>query len=178
MTYACEGSCEELIIDSAYLPYDSYKPPPTKELRDVIDYCCSRKKQLIIGCDANAHYILWGSTGTNARGEGFMEYLVSLNLNIPSQGNEPTFVVQNRKEVLHKLYLHPQCNLFIFSSSFSLSQYVSPVYGHVITTSIYRELHTHKHPCRCKSNQIKGTLYNDVWIKRQQPPSKILKSFN
>jgi hypothetical protein len=35
---------EELIIASAYLPYDSDKPLPTKELRDNIDYCDSRKK--------------------------------------------------------------------------------------------------------------------------------------
>jgi hypothetical protein len=84
MTYTCGGSWEELIIASAYLLYDSDEPPPTKELRDVIDYCGSRKKQLIIGCDANAH-ILWGSTGTNSRGESFMEYLVSSNLNILKQ---------------------------------------------------------------------------------------------
>jgi hypothetical protein len=134
MTYAREGSCE---VDSAYLPYDSYKPPSTKEPRDVIDYCCSRKKQLIIGYDASVHHILWGSSGTNPRREDFMEYLVSSNLNITSQGNELTFVVHDRKEVLHKLYLHPKYNLFIFSFSFSLSQHVSAVYGHMITTSIF-----------------------------------------
>jgi hypothetical protein len=36
------------------------KNPPTKELRDIVDYCSSRRKQLIIGCDANAHHILCG----------------------------------------------------------------------------------------------------------------------
>jgi hypothetical protein len=70
---------EELIVASAYLPYDSDEPPPTKEVRDVIDYCTSRKKQLIIGCDANAHHILWGSTDTNPRGVSFMEYLITSN---------------------------------------------------------------------------------------------------
>jgi hypothetical protein len=53
---------------SAYLPYDSDEPPPTKEVRDITEHCQSRKKQLIVGCDANAHRILWGSTGTNPRG--------------------------------------------------------------------------------------------------------------
>jgi hypothetical protein len=48
MIYRCGESCEELIIISAYLPYNSDKPPPTKQLKGVIDYC-SRKKQLIIG---------------------------------------------------------------------------------------------------------------------------------
>jgi hypothetical protein len=59
-----------------------------------------QEKQLIIGCDANAHHILWGRTGTNPSGESFMRYLASLNLNILNQGNEPTFVIHNRKEVI------------------------------------------------------------------------------
>jgi hypothetical protein len=69
ITYTYGGGCEELIIASAYLPYDSDEPPETTEVRDITDYCCSRKKQLIIGWDANAHHILWGSIGTNPRGE-------------------------------------------------------------------------------------------------------------
>jgi hypothetical protein len=42
--YTYGGGCEELIVVSAYLPYDSNEPPPTKEVRDIIDYCYSRKK--------------------------------------------------------------------------------------------------------------------------------------
>jgi hypothetical protein len=42
------GSCEELIIASAYFPNNSDEPTPTKELRDIIDQCCSRKKELFI----------------------------------------------------------------------------------------------------------------------------------
>jgi hypothetical protein len=67
-------------------------------VRDITEYCHSRKKQLIIGCDANAHHTLWGSTGTNPR-ESLIEFLVSLNLNILNHANKPTFVVCNRKEV-------------------------------------------------------------------------------
>jgi hypothetical protein len=40
-----------------------------------------------------------GVTGTNPRGDSLMEFLVSSNLNILNSGNEPTFVVGNRKEV-------------------------------------------------------------------------------
>jgi hypothetical protein len=54
------GYCEEPIVASAYLPYDADKPRLTKEMRVINDYCYSRKKQLIIGCDDNAHHILWG----------------------------------------------------------------------------------------------------------------------
>jgi hypothetical protein len=82
--YTYGGGCKELIVASAYLPHDSDEPPPTKEVRDINDYCHSRKKQLIIGCDANAH---------------LMESLESSNLNILNHGNEPTTVVCNRKEV-------------------------------------------------------------------------------
>jgi hypothetical protein len=57
-TYTYRGGCEELIIASTYLPYDSEEPPPTKEMRYIMDYCQSRKKQLIVGCDANGHHIL------------------------------------------------------------------------------------------------------------------------
>ncbi|XP_023727683.1 uncharacterized protein LOC111875571 [Cryptotermes secundus] len=74
--YKYRGGSRELIVASvySYLPYDSDEPPPTKEMRDIVDYCYSRKKQLIIGCDANAHHILWGSTGTNPRGESLRNF--------------------------------------------------------------------------------------------------------
>jgi hypothetical protein len=50
--------------------------------------------------DAIAHHTLWGSTGSNPAGERLMEFLVSSNLNILNHGNEPTFVVCNRREVI------------------------------------------------------------------------------
>jgi hypothetical protein len=45
-----------LIVASAYLPYDSDETPPTTEMRDIIGYCHSRRKQLNVGCDANTHH--------------------------------------------------------------------------------------------------------------------------
>jgi hypothetical protein len=35
LTYG--GGYKELIVASAYLTYDSDEPPPTKEVRDIID---------------------------------------------------------------------------------------------------------------------------------------------
>jgi hypothetical protein len=99
MAYKCGGGCEELIIASSYLPHDSDEPLPTEERRNITGYCHSWKNHLIIGCDTNAHHILWGNTGNNPRGESFMEYLATLKLNI-NQGNKPTFVVHNRREVI------------------------------------------------------------------------------
>ena len=94
------GSIRDLIITSAYLPYDSDEPPPSGELRDVVNYCCRNNLQLIARCDANTHHIVWGSTGINPRESSLLQYLVSANLNILNKGNEPTFVVSNRQEVI------------------------------------------------------------------------------
>jgi exonuclease III len=58
VTYASDGGYEELIVTSSYLPYDSDEPPPSKEVRDIVEHWQDRKKQLIIGCDANSHHIL------------------------------------------------------------------------------------------------------------------------
>jgi hypothetical protein len=69
------------------------------EVRDITDYCHSSKKQLIVGCDANTQHIMWGSTSANPRGESFMKFLTSSNLNILKHGNKPTYVVCNRKKV-------------------------------------------------------------------------------
>jgi hypothetical protein len=43
---------------------------------------------------------LWGSTGTNPRGESVMEFLVSLNLNILNHGNE-TYLCGLQQEGIH-----------------------------------------------------------------------------
>jgi hypothetical protein len=76
ITYTYGGGCKELTVVSAYFPYDSHEPSPTKELSNIIDYCQSGKKKLIIGCDANAYHIrvLWGITGTNPRVESLMNF--------------------------------------------------------------------------------------------------------
>jgi hypothetical protein len=76
ITYTYDGSSMELIDASASLPYDSDEPTPTREVRNIIDNCHSRKKQLIMACEANVHHMLWESMGTNSRGESLMEFLV------------------------------------------------------------------------------------------------------
>jgi hypothetical protein len=37
ITYTYGGGCKELMIATAYGPYDSDEPPSNKELRDIID---------------------------------------------------------------------------------------------------------------------------------------------
>jgi hypothetical protein len=65
VTYTRGGSKRELIVTSAYFPYDSDEPPPSKGLREVFHYCSRNKLQLTVGCDAIAHHIIWGSTDIN-----------------------------------------------------------------------------------------------------------------
>jgi hypothetical protein len=88
------------VICSAYLPYDSENPPPTKELEDLVHYCKEANLYLIIGCDSNAHHSAWGSTNCNDRGEALVEFLGASNLDILNWGNEPTFCNGHRLEVI------------------------------------------------------------------------------
>ncbi|XP_074033904.1 uncharacterized protein [Leptinotarsa decemlineata] len=91
------GGPEEIIIGSAYLPCDSLEPPPTREVEELVRACQAEGLQLIIGCDANAHHLTWGSTNTNERGEHLLQFIMANNLDI---GNKPTFVNARRSEVI------------------------------------------------------------------------------
>jgi hypothetical protein len=42
--YTYGGGCEEHTDASPYLPHDSDESLPTKEVRDVTDYCHNREK--------------------------------------------------------------------------------------------------------------------------------------
>jgi hypothetical protein len=64
-TYMTAHSQKELTITSAYLSCDVDESSPTKEMKDVINYSRSRRKQLITECDANAHNIIWRSSRAN-----------------------------------------------------------------------------------------------------------------
>ncbi len=95
-----EGLSREIILGSIYLPYDEQELPPTKELKDLISSGRANGSHLILGCDANAHHTLWGSTDINPRGEALLQFIMEYNLDILNVGNKPTFVNSRRKEVL------------------------------------------------------------------------------
>ncbi|XP_029054193.1 uncharacterized protein LOC114881543 [Osmia bicornis bicornis] len=94
------GSEANLVVCSTYLPFDSAGPPPTRELRELVDYCKVNGLQLLIGCHANAHHIVWGSSNINRRGEALLEFLSTTDLEILNRGSSPTFVTSRRQEVL------------------------------------------------------------------------------
>lgn len=60
----------ELTIGFAYRPFDSKKPPSTKEVRKLLD------------CNSNVHHIVWGSTGINKRDESHLEFSISNELKV------------------------------------------------------------------------------------------------
>ncbi|GJQ75715.1 hypothetical protein Trydic_g17787 [Trypoxylus dichotomus] len=50
----------DLLLGSAYLPYDQVGSPPTSEVKTLMSYAGAHKLQLLLGCDANAHHTIWG----------------------------------------------------------------------------------------------------------------------
>ena len=90
----------KVIVSSLYLPYDREQMPPTKELIEVINYSIKTKLSVIIGCDANAHHQVWGSSDINDRGKALLEYAMVSNLEILNRGDRPTFVNRVREEVI------------------------------------------------------------------------------
>ena len=85
----------KVLFCSAYLPGE--KQDPTEELTKVVDYARRQKSELIVGCDANAHHTIWGSTGINKRGELLSDFLLSNCLYLLNNGHTPTFVTIDRK---------------------------------------------------------------------------------
>lgn len=94
------GNDIEIIICSAYLPYDSKDIPPTEEFINLVNYCKTNNMTVLFGIDANAHHHSWGSKDMNVRGKSFLEYIISSHLIINNVGCKPTFVNKNRSEVL------------------------------------------------------------------------------
>jgi len=54
--YNKEGAERRLVVCSAYLPYDSEDPPPSKELEELVRYSEYENLYLVLGCDSNAHH--------------------------------------------------------------------------------------------------------------------------
>jgi len=97
--YFEDGAERQQPVCSAYLPYDSEDPPPSRELEELVRYCQNENLHLIVWCNSNAHHNAWGSNNCNDRGEALVEFLNSSNLEILNQGNNPTFCSGYRQEV-------------------------------------------------------------------------------
>lgn len=88
-----------ILLASAYMPFDE-DDPPAPAVTTLVSWAKSERLDLIMGCDANAHHTIWGSSDINKRGESIFEYLLSTNLVISNRGTHPTFFNKNREQVI------------------------------------------------------------------------------
>ncbi len=86
------------VVASSYHHFEI--PIRRQGFEKLVDYCHQAKLPLVIGMDANAHNVVWGSTDTNNRGEEMLDFIVSSDLQLLNKGNTPTFVTSRREEVL------------------------------------------------------------------------------
>ncbi|XP_055836818.1 uncharacterized protein LOC129905368 [Episyrphus balteatus] len=56
------------ILTSTYMPYEE-ENPPSKTVRELVDYSTVNGTPLVMGCDANAHHTQWGGNDINKRGD-------------------------------------------------------------------------------------------------------------
>ena len=67
----------EIILGSAYLPYNYVELIPPGELDRLVVGCRAEGTHLIIGCDANSYHISWESTNISNRGEPLFNYIMA-----------------------------------------------------------------------------------------------------
>ena len=94
-----EGQECEIVVASAYLPYDVDALPP-QAVRDLIRDCEAEKIDLVIGYDANAHHTVGESMDRNVRGKDLLEFLGTPNLDILNISCKPTFKNAVTEEVI------------------------------------------------------------------------------
>ena len=95
-----EGIERKVVVCSAYFPSDAKEAPPPQEVKDLIGDCEAVGLDLVIGCDANSHHVVWGSSNCNNRGETLLEILGTTKLGILNVGCKPTFKNSVREEVI------------------------------------------------------------------------------
>jgi hypothetical protein len=55
----CGRGPREIILGSAYLPYNDAEPPPPREMERLVTECWAEGSHLVISCDANAYHTSW-----------------------------------------------------------------------------------------------------------------------
>ena len=64
-----ENIKRKVAVRSAYFPSDAKEAPPPQEVKDLIRDFQAEGLDLVIGCDANSHNTVWGSSDCNNRRE-------------------------------------------------------------------------------------------------------------
>ncbi|KAG8238577.1 hypothetical protein J437_LFUL018406 [Ladona fulva] len=88
-----------IVICSSYLPYDAPELPPNRELEDLVNFCKTKRWDLV-GCDSISHHSVSGSSDVNPRGGSILEYLMTIELQLLNRVSQPTFMNNVREEVI------------------------------------------------------------------------------
>ena len=83
------GNHIKTVIASGY--HDGNQDAVPQKLQELVEFCTREGKQLIYGCDANAHHEIWGSRSTKPRGQQLLNFLFSKDLNSVNFGNTATY---------------------------------------------------------------------------------------
>jgi hypothetical protein len=59
---------------------------PRKELKSLVAYAKDKGLELFLGCDANSHNEVWGSTNIRPRGESLLDFIMRTGLHILNRG--------------------------------------------------------------------------------------------
>ncbi|XP_029169805.1 uncharacterized protein LOC114939608 [Nylanderia fulva] len=94
------GIVRDLIIGSVYMSYDLENLPPHENMIKFTTYTRQKGLEILLGCDANSHHLVWGSTDINPRGESLFNFVVGMELHILNRGTEPIFLGSRRQEVI------------------------------------------------------------------------------
>ena len=92
------NSNEELIICSSYQDIDY--PEVINNIDKCVEHSKIIHKEIIIGCDTNAHSQLWMSKSDNLRGEVFQDFIASNNLYVCNIGNKFTYECATGKSII------------------------------------------------------------------------------
>jgi hypothetical protein len=87
----------KVVVCSAHIPYNSADPPPSTETGEIPP---GKQLGLVLGCDANSLFDVWGSSDVNPRGRALLEYLGCTDLNFLSKGDQPPFLTETQQDVI------------------------------------------------------------------------------
>ena len=99
-TLTLETDERSMVICFFYLAHDHPGPKLVSVISNLVrDYAIG---DIILGCDgdANEHHVIWGNSDINVRAELLYDYILSNNIYACNKGNDPTFFIKNRSEVL------------------------------------------------------------------------------
>jgi hypothetical protein len=93
------GINSDMNVGSLYMPHDSRDLHPQERVKKQVTHVKDRRLELLLGCDANSHYEVWGRTDINSRGESLLDFIMGAEMYILNTGTEPTFLDSRRQEV-------------------------------------------------------------------------------